>query len=57
MSTGTLFNQPKAAVHLPGDLIEAINEAAQAFPIPQGREYGYGTAGVSVVIDVKKQSC
>jgi hypothetical protein len=46
MSTGTIFNQPKAAVRLPNDLIEAINKAAEPFPIPEGKEYGYGTAGV-----------
>lgn len=45
MSTGTLFNQPKAAVHLPAETIAAINSAAEPFPIPQGKEYGYGTAG------------
>lgn len=47
MTTGTLFNQPKAAVKLPEDLIAAINKGAEPYPIPEGKEYGYGTAGVS----------
>jgi hypothetical protein len=46
MSTGTIFNQPKTKVQLPEDLIKAINAGAEAYPIPEGKEYGYGTAGV-----------
>lgn len=46
MTTGTIFNQPKPAVHLSEDLIEAINKGAEPYPIPEGKEYGYGTAGV-----------
>ena len=46
MTTGTIFNQPKANVRLPEDLISAINAAAEPYPIPEGKEYGYGTAGV-----------
>lgn len=46
MSTGTIFNQPKATVSLPEDLVEAINAGAGPYPIPDGKEYGYGTAGV-----------
>ncbi|ETN44149.1 uncharacterized protein HMPREF1541_10699 [Cyphellophora europaea CBS 101466] len=45
MSTGTIFNQPKTAVQLPQELIDAINNGAEPYPIPEGKEYGYGTAG------------
>lgn len=43
----SVFNQPKPVVSLDQALLDAINAAAQPYPIPEGRAYGYGTAGVS----------
>lgn len=43
----SVFNQPKPVVSLDKALIEAIDSGVQPYPIPAGRVYGYGTAGVS----------
>ena len=43
----SVFNQPKPVITLDKSLIDAINAGVQAYPIPEGRKYGYGTAGVS----------
>lgn len=43
----SVFNQPKPVVHLPQDLLDAIAEGAAPYPVPAGRKYEYGTAGVS----------
>ena len=40
------FNHPKPFVRLPEKLSTAIVEAAKPYPIPEGRKYEYGTAGV-----------
>ena len=40
------FNQPKPVVHLDQKLLDAITEAADPYPIPPGKKYEYGTAGV-----------
>lgn len=42
----SVFNQPKPVVSLDKALTEAINSGVQPYPIPGGRAYGYGTAGV-----------
>lgn len=48
MSAATsVFNQPKPVVSLDPALLEAINSGIRPYPIPSGRVYGYGTAGVS----------
>lgn len=46
MSRGTLYNQPKQKVTLPEDLAQALVRNAEPYPIPQGKKYEYGTAGV-----------
>lgn len=43
----SVFNQPKPVVHLHPDLLAAITKGAEPYPIPQGKKYQYGTAGVS----------
>ena len=40
------FNHPKPIVQLPEELSTGIIEAAKPYPIPEGRKYEYGTAGV-----------
>lgn len=42
----SVFNQPKPVVTLDPKLLEAITNAAEPYPIPEGRKYEYGTAGV-----------
>lgn len=46
----SVFNQPKPVVSLDQAQLEAINAGVQPYPIPEGRVYGYGTAGVSQYI-------
>lgn len=46
MSRGTLYNQPKQKVSLPDELTQAVVKNAGRYPIPEGRKYEYGTAGV-----------
>ena len=43
----SVFNQPKPVVTLDRALINSIDEGVKPYPIPEGRTYGYGTAGVS----------
>ena len=43
----SVFNQPKPVVRLHADLLNAIAQGAEPYPIPSGRKYEYGTAGVS----------
>lgn len=43
----SVFNQPRPVVSLDKKLLDAINAGVQPYPIPDGRVYGYGTAGVS----------
>lgn len=40
------FNNPKPIVHLPESLADSVAEAAKPYPIPEGKKYEYGTAGV-----------
>lgn len=43
----SVFNQPKPVVTLESNLLDAITAGAQPYPVPEGRKYEYGTAGVS----------
>lgn len=43
----SVFNQPKPVVKLDQGLLDGITAGIQPYPIPEGRNYGYGTAGVS----------
>ena len=43
----SIFNTPKPKVTLAEDLLGKIAAAAKPYPIPEGRKYEYGTAGVS----------
>ena len=47
MSSTSVFNQPKPVVKLDQALVDAINAGIRPYPIPDGRKYEYGTAGVS----------
>ena len=46
----SVFNQPKPKVYITKDLAARITEAVKPYPIPEGRKYEYGTAGVSITI-------
>ena len=46
-SSTSVFNQPKPVVKLEQALLDSITTGVQPYPIPEGRKYGYGTAGVS----------
>lgn len=46
-SSTSVFNQPKPVVTLDSRLLDAITAGAEPYPIPEGRKYEYGTAGVS----------
>lgn len=48
----SVFNQPKPKVYITKDLAARITKAADPYPIPEGRKYEYGTAGVSVSITI-----
>lgn len=43
----SVFNQPKPKVYITKDLAARITKAVEPYPIPEGRKYEYGTAGVS----------
>ena len=43
----SVFNKPKPVVTLPAEILDGITQSAQPYPIPQGRKFEYGTAGVS----------
>ena len=49
-SSTSVFNQPKPVVKLDHALLDKIVSGVQPYPIPEGRVYGYGTAGVSATI-------
>ena len=42
----SVFNQPKPKVFLTDELKTKITNAVNPYPIPEGRKYEYGTAGV-----------
>jgi hypothetical protein len=42
----SVFNQPKPKVYITKDLAARIIKAVEPYPIPEGRKYEYGTAGV-----------
>lgn len=48
----SVFNQPKPVVHLPRDLLDAIVKGVEPYPIPAGRKYEYGTAGVCTALSL-----
>jgi hypothetical protein len=41
------FNKPRPTISLPLALKKAIEDGAAPYPIPAGRKFEYGTAGVS----------
>lgn len=43
----SVFNQPKPVVRLDKGILEDIAKGASLYPIPAGRKFEYGTAGVS----------
>lgn len=45
----SVFNQPKPVVTLDPSLLDAITAGVQPYPVPEGRKYEYGTAGVSSI--------
>ena len=47
MSRGTIFNKERQFVTLPDSLKQGLSKGAEAYPIPEGKQYEYGTAGVS----------
>ncbi len=47
MSRGIIFNQERQFVTLPDELKQALVQGAEPYPVPDGKQYEYGTAGVS----------
>lgn len=43
----SIFNQPKPTVAIPEDIKQALVQNASPYPIPAGKKFQYGTAGVS----------
>lgn len=41
------LNKPKPVVSIGKSMLDAITAAVQPYPVPEGRKYEYGTAGVS----------
>lgn len=53
----SVFNQPKPKVYITKDLATRIIKAVEPYPIPEGRKYEYGTAGVRFPIILRMQAC
>lgn len=49
MSRGIIFNKERQFVNLPGELKQALVQGAEPYPIPENKQYEYGTAGVSLI--------
>jgi hypothetical protein len=43
----SIFNQPKPTVTVPDEVKNALVQGAAPFPLPAGKKFQYGTAGVS----------
>lgn len=50
--TDSILNKPKPVVSLDQSLLDGVVAATTPYPIPQGRKYEYGTAGVSKSRDI-----
>ena len=46
MSRGIIFNKERQFVTLPDELKQALVQGAEPYPIPENKQYEYGTAGV-----------
>ena len=42
----SVLNKPKPVIHLDNALLGRITKGVEPYPIPEGRKYEYGTAGV-----------
>lgn len=51
----SVFNQPKPVVTLESSLLDKITAGAQPYPLPDGRKFGYGTAGVSAKLVISPE--
>ena len=49
MSRGTIFNKERQLVSLPDGLKQGLVQGCEPYPIPEGKHYEYGTAGVSSI--------
>jgi hypothetical protein len=43
----SIFNQPKPIVTIPDEVKNALVQNAAPYPLPAGKKFQYGTAGVS----------
>jgi hypothetical protein len=43
----SIFNQPKQMVTIPDEVKKALVQNAAPYPLPSGKKFQYGTAGVS----------
>jgi hypothetical protein len=43
----SIFNQPKLVVTIPDEVKNALIQNAAPYPLPEGKRFQYGTAGVS----------
>lgn len=43
----SIFNQPKPIVTIPDEVKDALVQNAAPYPLPEGKRFQYGTAGVS----------
>ncbi len=46
----SIFNQPKPIVTIADEVKSALVQNAAPYPLPEGKRFQYGTAGVSRII-------
>ena len=47
MFRGTISNKERVMTKIPQDVKDSLVKAGEPYPIPEGRKFEYGTAGVS----------
>jgi hypothetical protein len=52
----SIFNQPKPVVTIPDEVKNALVRNAAPYPLPEGKRFQYGTAGVSSSIIAEEQT-
>jgi len=51
----SIFNQPKPVVAIADEVKNALVKNAAPYPLPEGKRFQYGTAGVSSSIMVEEK--
>lgn len=51
----SIFNQPKPIVTIPDEVKNTLVQNGAPYPLPEGKKFQYGTAGVSLSIIIKER--